>query len=415
MRAGSAQLPQVGRKPLVLKASEFQHLFEEGPTEIIYAGTPLKGMGQAQQGKVIEKWAREILQATNPETEISDPDLGMCCNGSRRRLSMAAYDFLMGGRRVEIKSARMAWTSTDRRWYVQFFSVKLPYGKRVEPAFDDLYLVILSPRGLHLIQHDLVTGVSTCGKATEVDGHIIQVRGSRHTDCWEDALNKILGKLCQRGGCNVVVEKPFSELDFKEAWSASISPAQEAVAGIPFYAFSTAKRGNRIQEIGFAIDRRLHPHSVFSFAEGPCGKANAPADWVRGKHVVELKSCGLTFDRSQNLWRCCFQSIKPDLFDELWLAIYTSIGIHYYQCKSCEILGFCKAGVATDIHGHFLVFGGPRGELDPLAAFKTIKTKLLSSGCELVAIVEWETGGSMGDGTSFGCRKAAKGAQRTSI
>ena len=132
---GSTQLPQVGRKPLVPKASEFQHLFEEGPTENIYAGTPLKGMGQAQQGKMVEEWARRVLQAKNPQTEISDPDLGMCCNGSRRSPSMAAYDFLMDGRRVEIKSARMAWSSTERRWRVQFLCVKLPYGKRMEPAF----------------------------------------------------------------------------------------------------------------------------------------------------------------------------------------------------------------------------------------------------------------------------------------
>ena len=45
VRAGSTQLPLVERKPLMLKASEFQHLFEEGPTERIYAGTPVSGLG----------------------------------------------------------------------------------------------------------------------------------------------------------------------------------------------------------------------------------------------------------------------------------------------------------------------------------------------------------------------------------
>ena len=96
---------------------------------------------------------------------------------------------------------------------------------------------------------------------------------------------------------------------------------------------SVGKRGKRIQELGLAIDRRLHPHGDFSFAKGNRGRSNAPADWVRCTDRVELKSCRLTFNRSQNLWRCDFQHIKPDLFDELWLAIYTSVGIHYYRSK----------------------------------------------------------------------------------
>ena len=39
VRWSSPQLPVVERKPLVLKASEFQHLFEEGLTEKVYANT----------------------------------------------------------------------------------------------------------------------------------------------------------------------------------------------------------------------------------------------------------------------------------------------------------------------------------------------------------------------------------------
>ena len=107
----------------------------------------------------------------------------------------------------------------------------------------------------------------------------------------------------------------------------------------------------------------------------------------------------LTFDRSNIRWQCRFCCIKTVLFDELWLAIYTSVGIHYYRSKyrnSCS-LGFAKAGVATKIDGHQLQFYGSRGELDPLEAFKTIEAKIVFRGCELVAIVEWEKGASLHD------------------
>ena len=69
----------------------------------MYANTPLGGMGQAQQAKVLQEWARKVLQEKNPEAEVSDPDRGLCCNGSRRGLNQSPYDFLAGARRVEIK------------------------------------------------------------------------------------------------------------------------------------------------------------------------------------------------------------------------------------------------------------------------------------------------------------------------
>ena len=103
MRRSSTQLPLT----LVLKASEFQHLFQEGPREKIYAGTPISGLGETQQGKMVEEWARAVLQERNPGTEISEPELGICCNGRRRGSNMTSYDFRLGARRVEIKSSRM--------------------------------------------------------------------------------------------------------------------------------------------------------------------------------------------------------------------------------------------------------------------------------------------------------------------
>ena len=399
VRSRCSQLP-VERRPLVLKATEFQHFFEEGPTEQVYANTPIAGLGQYQQGKMVEEWAKGVLQKQNFQAEISDPEPGICRDGSRRGAYREEHDFLIGGRRVEIKSSRMAWSTTGGRWYVVFSKVKLPYGERTQPAFDDLYLVVLSPKGVHLIKHDLVTGLSTCGKRTGVSGHMIRVHGSRGTKCWEDACGEILEKLCQRGGCSVVHEQPLSDLDFQEILSERVSPGQTAVAGIPMSSMSRQKKGNRIQEIGLALDRMLNPESAFSFTGGNRGTSNAPADWVRGSVRVELKSSVLTFDRSNNRWLCRFYCIKTVLFDELWLAIYTSVGIHYYRSKygnSCS-LGFVKAGVATKIDGHQLQFNGSCGELDPLEAFKTIEAKIISRGCELVAIVEWEKGASMHNG-----------------
>ena len=233
VRASCSHRPVVERKPVVLRASTFQHLFELGPTEKVYTNTPLSGLGQTQQGKMLQEWARKVLQEKNPKAEVLDAERGTCRNGRRRGSNMTSCDFLLDGRKVEVKSARMAWSPTEGRWSVNFFGVKLAYGERSKPAFDDLYLVIMSPKGLHLIKHDLVTGVSTHGKATAVGGHLIVVRGRTGTDCWTGALKEILWKLCERGGCSVVVEQPLSKLHFKMNWSDRASPGQAAVAGLP--------------------------------------------------------------------------------------------------------------------------------------------------------------------------------------
>ena len=77
MRWSTTGLPVVERKPLVLKASKFQHLFEEEPTEKAYAGTAVTGLWQTRQGVVLQKWARKVLNEKNPEIQILDPEPGM--------------------------------------------------------------------------------------------------------------------------------------------------------------------------------------------------------------------------------------------------------------------------------------------------------------------------------------------------
>ena len=190
VRARRAELPVVERNPLVLKASEFQHLFEEGPTEKAYASTAIHSLSQYQLGRVCQEWARKVLREKHSETEVLDPEAEECCDGRRRGCNNTSYDFLLGACRVEIKSARLAWNSADPCWRVEFPGVKIAYGKRAKTAFDDHYLVILSPSTVYLIRHDLVAGLSTRGYLTEISGHRIRVRGRIGIEYWEDALKE---------------------------------------------------------------------------------------------------------------------------------------------------------------------------------------------------------------------------------
>ena len=400
-RPSCAQLSAVARQPLVLKTLEFQHLFEEGPTERAYAGTPMGDLSQPEQGKMMQEWARRVLEGQNPGIDVSVPGEETCCNGSRRGPNRSSYDFRLGRQRVEVKSARLAWDATRSRWYALFADVKLGLSNQ-RPAFDDLYLALIFPKGLHLIKHDLITGVTRDGKSTEVFGHRVQASGSAGTRCCEQALREILEKLCECGGCTVVFQELFSQeglINSLLSERAGKSPGQAALAGIPMFNMSFQRRGKLIEKIGLAIDQKTNPGYNFSLVESNLDSsgqkrsaANATADWVRGTTRVELKSGSLCFDKAHGRWQCLFRRIKPELFDELWLAIYSPIGIHFYRSESIQALGLASCGAATAHAGFQKSFTAPRGEGDPLKALKAIEAKMISKGCQLVAVVEWEKG-----------------------
>ena len=390
----------VARQPLVLKASEFKHLFEEGPSEAIYNNTPVRALGQQRQGELLQEWARRVLQEKNPQFAFSDPEPGVCHNGRRRALHCAPYDFLMQGRRVEVKSARLSWDSYCQRWYARFINVKLACGERTDALFDDLYLVMMSPKGLHLIKHDGITGVSTNGRATEVYGHKIQISSTRANRFWNDALTEIMQKLLDLGGCNLIAEGSFDELGFSKGLLTSEgaqSSRAMAAASIPLHAMSSSKRGKQIQAMGFAIDQILSPHQEFALTvEGPLtctqkrGTSNAPADWVRGLRRVELKSSGMKWEQQSRRWQCQFCCIKPGYFDELWLAICNPIGIHFYRAQDPEGVDFCKSGATTEHRGRRKVVSARCHQDNQLEALETIGAKLISQGFEVIAIVIWD-------------------------
>ena len=160
--------------------------------------------------------------------------------------------------------------------------------------------MILSPKGFCLIKHDLVIAVGTCGKMTEK----IKVRGRTGTDGWTDALEESIWKLCERGGRSVIDDEFFSELDNYQRDSEEWGFARPgSCCGLPMSKMSKEKRGRRIQEIGVSIERKLHPHSIFNFAEEmpPCASACC---W----RVCQRRATGVAFVQACT---CFVVSLQP--------------------------------------------------------------------------------------------------------
>ena len=396
----STQLSRAGATaPLVLKSSQFPHLFEEGRTEAIYRSTPFHGLGHYQQGQLAQDWARRVLQEQNPESKFLDAAPGADCNGNRRSLHNAPYDFLMDGKRVEVKSGRLTWNSTMQVWCIRFWRIK-------QLEFDRLFLVLVCPGGLRLVQHDHSTGLCTDGKRTETHGHTVQVWGSKGDSSWQQAVETILFKLCENGACSLLARDHCGKGcldDMLLRGEYSKTRTEYAYSGTALRDMSSGKRGLRIQEIGLAVDQILHPESHFTAVlHHPTAAtrrrhvANAWADWSRDGRRVEVKSSSLSWDGACTRWKCVFGFIKPTLFHELWLAICSPLGVHFYVSDLSKGLNFGTCGTATEHQGLQVQFLGPRNEADPLKALLAIEAKIISKECELVAMVHWEQGRRLG-------------------
>ncbi|CAK9020520.1 unnamed protein product [Durusdinium trenchii] len=329
---------------------------------------------------------QEMLARLNPHSTIEEPTQGTRSNGARRSALEADYDFTLDVRKIECKSAQMSWDKFLKCWRVRFCAVKMPWpGFRDQAPFDDLYLTVFSPDSLHIIKHDLQAGVTTAGKRTGSSGHEITVRGARGQECWQTALSQILDKFLAAGHCELVARIDLSATKAR----AFLAQQMEGLAtrqdteyeGVPLSQITPALRGLRIEEIAFEVDRVLYPNCIFS-------RTSSKVDWFRGEVRVEVKHGMMRFDKGHRRWMCSFRNIKCDLFDELWLAIYSPFGIHFLKHPGGQVR-FSLTGLKEEARGKEMHVLGSQHLLDVREALDDMLKKMEEWGCQRLATILW--------------------------
>ena len=384
---------------LVLRASQFQRILNNpGQSSEAYlgrAGHQLSLLSGKRRGMILQELCKKELDRLHPHSTITEPSRGACCNGAQRSASQAEWDFSLGGRKVECKSAQMSWQENGKRWVVRFRGIKLPRpGFREQAPFDDLYLTIFSPDSLYIIKHDLQTGVIKVGKkTTSGGGHDIQIHGARRQECWQTALSQILDKLLAAGHCKLVAHIDLSAPEVR----AFLAQQMEGMAarqdteyeGVPLSQITPALRGLRIEEIAFEVNRMLHPNCSLS-------RTSSNVDWVRGEVRVEVKHGMMLFDKGQRRWECSFRNIQCassgvracDIFDELWLAIYSPFGIHILKHPGGQVR-FILTGLTDQHSGQALHVYSSRNVFDVREALDEMLHKMEDWGCQPLATILW--------------------------
>ena len=298
-------------------------------------------------------------------------------------------------RRVEVKGGQLKWESSGDRWEFQFRGVKVKDSVAAESdVFDELYLVLFSPKWLHLVKHDLYTGITRAGSETEFSGFRITLRGGRGL-CWEYALEKILNRLRTVGNSSLVARTPLSDWWLEDLCKQCTTYSSQFYFGVPMATMNPAMRGKRVEQIVFKVDQLLYPGADFALPPDDLtvagtrrGESRSSVDWIRNGKRIETKHAQLSFEIVQRRWCCCFRNIKAGLFDHLLLAIYSPKGIDIFNHKGS--FGLSTNGVRTETSGMKLQISASKNELDPLKAFATIKAKKEAHNCPHIASILWD-------------------------
>ncbi|CAE7935919.1 unnamed protein product, partial [Symbiodinium sp. KB8] len=371
---------------------QFKHILLHDPTvPDFYAGHPLSGMSPHKRGLLLQGLCKSVLTDTYPHLEVEEPVPGICVNGTRRSPQQASWDWTLGGRKVECKSTRLSWLESLNTWRIQFEAVKFAEpASRTQALFDDLYLVVDKPDAIHILKHDLRTGLTRQGVATAVRGHKIVVRGKPDTLDWRSAWNTISQKLCGgKGHCHTIEEICLTD---PRLHSAVCHAEEDSVHRRndcdPLSDLNPSARGKHVEQVGFEIDQRLNPGSVFVRQ----GKLD-PVDWIRDSLRVELKHAKIV-KMKRGSWRCCFSNIKcaaagvrqANAFDELWLALYSPLGIDFF--RSCGHLRYTSVGV-RGVLGNDVDLRVPPRHTDVFEALCAFRRQLEQAGCDFAASVRW--------------------------
>ena len=145
-------------------------------------------MSPQLRGLRVENVVMEVDSLIHATSTFAEPGLEYTTDGKRRGKNMASYDWIRDKKRIEVKHSQLRFDENRRFWHCTFGRVKCT-------CFDELLLVIYSPRGLDIFTHDGSYALSNSGASEE-----IWLRaGTRNLD-WLSALQAIEAKL-ESNGC----------------------------------------------------------------------------------------------------------------------------------------------------------------------------------------------------------------------
>jgi hypothetical protein len=296
----------------------FSDIVHPSKTSSVYEGVPLENCNL--RGKILEDIVRKMLEDSG-ETVVN-PDQNTNHVGNKLGPHQTPYDFVANGKRVEVKSAQLRYVSPRECWYVTWSSVKWDH-------FDRLVLVLYSPSGLHIFEHDRKLGVSMDGNRQYSHGGKVNINGPRKEEDWKVSLNSILQKMS-----SLPLLKHFLFEDFNP--DTTMTRTEVAFLNTPLSSYSAAQRGIILEKICLRVlvrngETLTEPEAGFNHAGRKRSLNTAMCDIIANEKRTEVKSGQLRYDSYQKRWWFSWEAIKWDHFDRLVLVLYSPSGLHIFE------------------------------------------------------------------------------------
>lgn len=287
-------------------------------THNAYVGVPLAELSSSARGDIMEKVAQRAMERATGQCACA-PTSGTCVNGRKRGRNQERCDFVISGRRVEVKSSQLKWDANRRSWTAHWQDIK-------RDAYDDLLLVLYTPFGVYMFTHDGTYGVSSRGVVSR--GVNVKVYAPRNVESISIATDAMLAKL------NHVRYASLAFSDFEDF--VTTTTTHNAYIGVPLAGMSEKARGDVLEQVARRVMEEKLGLCANDPMHGTCingskrGKNNAACDFVIGDRRVEVKSAQMRWDSHARCWTAHWQNIKRDAHDELVLVLYTPSGVHVF-------------------------------------------------------------------------------------
>ena len=347
-------------------------------TRDAYAGCQLATLSPQSRGHVLERAVRSIYAQLQPGCVISDPTPGQRCDGRRRSLHQAEYDWMCDARRVECKTGQLCWSEKHSVWTVSFHNIKFE-------LLDELLLIMYTPFRIHLLLHDHKSGVSCTGSRAASRGVRVKYSSPKHVRSCAAATQAIL----EQFACQLVASEPTSHEAVQQAYghygrSMAAQKASAAFRDHPLGGMTPTARGMYIEQLVWEVDRMLYPSSHFRSQ-----LHTARQDWFRDNLRVECKHGRLYL--SAGRWTCRFSAIKFQSFDSLYLAIDSPAGIFILQHAGDKFRS--TSGVETAHMGENIAVRAPKRVVDCHEAAQIVVDKLVQTGSKHLATIHFHGSG----------------------
>ena len=141
--------------------------------------------------------------------------------------------------------------------------------------------------------------------------------------------------------------------------------------GVPLSTLNTKIRGDVLQNFARHVDSILLNETITNAVKN--GASTHEYDYLRGTTRVEVKSGQLCWNKTTCQWFVKFRDIKPELYDELCLVLYTPSALYIFKHNST---GLTTNGKLTAVKGLYLNYTAPSTLKEWATALEHIITQI---------------------------------------